>query len=59
MGAILVHEFTTLDGIVDAPTWTFNFGFDPKMGEAIGALTSRAHAILLILRQEVHVHSAG
>jgi dihydrofolate reductase len=47
MGAILVHEFTTLDGIVDAPTWTFDFGFDPKMGEAIGALTSRANAILL------------
>jgi dihydrofolate reductase len=47
MGAILVHEFTTVDGIVDAPTWTFDFGFDPKMGETIGALTSRANAILL------------
>jgi dihydrofolate reductase len=47
MGGILVHEFTTLDGIVDAPTWTFDFGFDPKMGEAIGALTGRSRAILL------------
>jgi dihydrofolate reductase len=47
MGEILVHEFTTLDGVVDAPTWTFDFGFDPKMGEAIGALTSRAGGILL------------
>jgi dihydrofolate reductase len=47
MGGILVHEFTTLDGIVDAPTWTFDFGFDPKMGEAIFALTSRCSAILL------------
>jgi len=47
MGGILVHEFTTLDGIVDAPTWTFDFGFDPKMGEAIGALTGRTRAILL------------
>jgi dihydrofolate reductase len=47
MGGILVHEFTTLDGVVDAPTWTFDFGFDPKMGEAIGALTSGAGAILL------------
>jgi dihydrofolate reductase len=47
MGAILVHEFTTLDGVVDAPTWTFDFGFDPKMGEAIAALTGRSRAILL------------
>jgi dihydrofolate reductase len=44
---VLVHEFITLDGIVDAPTWTFDFGFDPKMGEAIKALTDRSSAILL------------
>jgi dihydrofolate reductase len=47
MGAILVHEFTTLDGVIDAPTWTFEFGFDPKMGEAIAAMTGRCGAILL------------
>jgi dihydrofolate reductase len=47
MGKILVHEFTTLDGVVDAPTWTFDFGFDPKMGEAIAALTHRSGGILL------------
>src|SRR5438874_3710786 len=47
MGGILVHEFMTLDGIVDAPTWTFDFGFDPKMGETIKALTDRSRAILL------------
>jgi dihydrofolate reductase len=47
VGGILVHEFTTLDGVVDAPTWTFDFGFDPKMGEAIKALTDRSRAILL------------
>jgi dihydrofolate reductase len=47
MGAILVHEFTPLDGIVDAPTWTFDFEFDPRMGEAIGALTGRSGGILL------------
>ena len=47
MGEILVHEFTTLDGIVDAPTWTVDFGFDPKMGEAIKELTERSRAILL------------
>jgi len=47
MGGILVHEFMTLDGIVDAPTWTADFGFDPQMGEAIKALTVRSRAILL------------
>jgi dihydrofolate reductase len=47
VGEILVHEFTTLDGVVDGPTWTVDFGFDPKMGEAIGALTERCGGILL------------
>ena len=47
MAGLLVHEFMTLDGIVDAPTWTFDFGFDPQMGEAIAALTVRSRAILL------------
>jgi dihydrofolate reductase len=47
MGAIHVHEFMSLDGVIDAPTWTFDYGFDPAMGEAIGALTSRSRGILL------------
>lgn len=47
MGGIAVHEFMTLDGVIDAPTWAFDYGFDPRMGEAIGALTSRCDAILL------------
>lgn len=42
MGKIKVHEFMTLDGVVENPAWTMDFGFDPKMGEAIGALTSGA-----------------
>ena len=52
MGAIHVHEFMSLDGVIDAPTWTFDYGFDPKMGEAIGAVTgalaghpARAHDV--------------
>jgi dihydrofolate reductase len=44
---IVVHEFMTLDGVIDNPTWTFEFGFDPKMGEAIAGLTRRSRAILL------------
>jgi dihydrofolate reductase len=47
MGEIHVHEFMSLDGVIDAPTWTFDYGFDPKMGEAIGATTARAKGILL------------
>jgi dihydrofolate reductase len=47
MAAIHVHEFMTLDGVVEAPSWTFDYGFDPKMGEAIGAFTARSSAILL------------
>ena len=47
MGAICVHEFTSLDGVIDAPTWTFDYGFHPKMGEAIAAVTGRSRGILL------------
>ena len=47
MGAVHVHEFMTLDGVIDAPTWTFEYGFDPKMGEAIGAFAERSKGILL------------
>src|ERR1700704_1305510 len=47
MGAIHAHEFMSLDGVIDAPVWTFDYGFDPKMGEAIGAVTANARGILL------------
>ena len=47
MGAIHVHEFMSLDGVIDTPTWTFDYGFLPEMGETIGAVTGRCHAILL------------
>jgi dihydrofolate reductase len=47
MAAIAVHEFISLDGVFEDPTWTFQFGFDPKMGETIAECTGRATAILL------------
>jgi dihydrofolate reductase len=47
VGEIHVHEFMSLDGVIDAPTWTFDYGFDPQMGEAIGAVTERSQGILL------------
>ena len=47
MGGIHVHEFMSLDGVIDAPTWTAEYGFDPEMGTAIGAVTERSRGILL------------
>jgi dihydrofolate reductase len=47
MAAIHVHEFMSFDGVIDAPTWTFDYGFDPRMAEAIGAVTERCRGILL------------
>src|SRR4249919_2295157 len=37
----------TLDGIIDAPTWTAEFGFDPAMAEPLAAATGRSAGILL------------
>ena len=37
----------SLDGVIDAPTWTFDYGFDPRMAEAIGSVTTRSRGILL------------
>jgi dihydrofolate reductase len=47
MGALHVHEFMTLDGVIDTPMWTADYGFDPKMGERLGAVTGRSRGILL------------
>jgi dihydrofolate reductase len=47
MGAIAVHEFMSLDGVIDAPTWTAEYGFDPKMGEAIASAMAECRGILL------------
>jgi dihydrofolate reductase len=37
----------SLDGVIDTPTWTFDYGFDPQMGEVLGAITARCGGILL------------
>ncbi|HEX2087424.1 MAG TPA: dihydrofolate reductase family protein [Solirubrobacteraceae bacterium] len=47
MGAIHVHEFMTLDGVIDAPTWSFDYEFLPEMEKAIGSVTERCRGILL------------
>jgi hypothetical protein len=43
---ILVHEFTTLDGVIDAPTWTPGYPFDQDMGAAIGGIMESSKALL-------------
>lgn len=47
MGTIAVHEFISLDGVIEDPTWTFDYGFDPRMGDAIAAVMGGCKAILL------------
>jgi dihydrofolate reductase len=47
MGEIHVHEFISADGVIDTPTWTFDYGFDPKLGERLAVLTGRCSGILL------------
>src|SRR3954465_11535236 len=47
MGAITVHEFTTVDGVVDTPLWTIYYGFPDDLSASIGALTGSATGVLL------------
>jgi len=47
MGTIRAHEFTSLDGVIDTPSWTFDFGYAPAMGKDIGDLMSSCDALLL------------
>lgn len=47
MGTIAVHEFISLDGVYENPSWTAEYPFDPKMGEAIGKLTGPDAELLL------------
>ena len=47
MGKIAVHEFITLDGVIEEPRWTMDYPFDPKMGEAIGAIMGASEGLLL------------
>lgn len=47
MGKVLVHEFLSLDGVNESPSWTMDYPFDPKMGEAIAAIMGSAEGLLL------------
>jgi dihydrofolate reductase len=47
MGKVLAHEFITVDGVFETPSWTAAYPFDPKMGEAIGGIMGSCEALLL------------
>ncbi len=47
MAKLLIHEFITLDGVIESPSWTFDYPFDPKMGETIATLMGSSRALLL------------
>jgi len=47
VGRIEIHEFISLDGVYEDPSWTAQFPFDPLMGEAIGRLTGPGSELLL------------
>lgn len=47
MGKIVVHEFMSLDGVIDDPSWTFEYPFVTEMGEAIAQAMGSCRAILL------------
>jgi dihydrofolate reductase len=47
MATIRAHEFISLDGVFEDPSWTFEFGFDPAMGETLGRITGESDLILL------------
>jgi dihydrofolate reductase len=47
MGIHHVHLFMSLDGVIESPSWTFDYGFDPEMGEELGEITGASEAILL------------
>ena len=48
MGGVLVHEFITIDGVIENPAWTADYGFDPQMGAAVAdTLYALAGAVAL------------
>ena len=47
MGNIAVHEFITLDGVIEDPRWTMDYPFDPRMGTSIAAIMGASRGLLL------------
>ena len=50
MGKIMVSEFITLDGVIGAPTFTFDYGFTDGMVTAMSRLTDQGSTAILFGR---------
>lgn len=50
MGKIMVSEFITLDGVIGAPTFTFDYEFTDAMSEAMSRLTDQGSEAMLFGR---------
>jgi dihydrofolate reductase len=50
MGRIIVSEFITLDGVIGAPTFTFDYGFTDGMGQAMSRMTDQGSEAILFGR---------
>jgi dihydrofolate reductase len=47
MGDVHVHEFMSLDGVIDAPTWTMEYEWTPRMFDRLAVLSDSCDRILL------------
>jgi dihydrofolate reductase len=47
MATIAAHEFISLDGVFESPSWTMEFGFEPEMADTLGEITGESDTILL------------
>ena len=47
MSKICAHEFMSLDGVFEDPSWTAPYGFPAAVGQTIAALTGASSGILL------------
>ncbi len=47
MGEIHVHEFVSLDGVIDTPTWTFDYPGTPRWAIGYGRSPTGPRGILL------------
>ena len=47
MRKLVEITFMSLDGVIDAPTWASDYGFDPMMGETIASAMESCRGILL------------
>lgn len=47
MGQLHVHEFITVDGVFEDPSFTMPYGFPDRLAEVIGSITGSSKSILL------------